>query len=410
MNGILDSVISILPPDIGSAIKEYNGRYTEIRLRKNRHVALCCYGKNTELSAYTDEKTLSECVDALCSHSLYTHMHTIAEGYIQLGSGVRVGVCGRAVCDGDRIKHISEITGLNIRIPIEVPGVAREIYSQIKKGGFLLSLLIFSPPNLGKTTLLRDLAQQLAVGTYGKKVVIIDSRCEIETDRLSRCSNIDIMSGYPKDKAIEIATRTLSAEYILCDEIGGLAEAESLLSVQNCGVPVVATAHASSIEELLTRKNIRILHDSGFFRTYVRILRMNYGSPPTLEFYDGLRNTDIPDLNGKASQMREECPQECMCKYKSGATPYYSQLKDSRCCGKSDIPENPNENKKQMKSSDENESNAVLNSGKKFSEAYSDKNKPAAEGVKSREISTGQASVCIYGKGGHGSGARRRIC
>lgn len=289
MNNNLDTVISLLPDAIGRALVRYSGRYTEIRIRKNRNISLCCYGKNIELDFRTDEKLLSECVDALCSHSLYTHMHTIAQGYIQLRSGIRVGVCGRAVCEADKIKHISEITGINIRLPMEVRGASSEIYSFIRENGFKTNLLIYSPPNLGKTTVLRDLAEQLAYGREGKKVVVIDSRCEIETERLSLCRNLDIMSGYPKDKAIEIATRTLSAEYILCDEIGGLAEAESLLSVQNCGVPVVATAHASSAGELLSRKNIRLLHDAAFFDCYVRIVRMNYATAPSLEFLNRAR-------------------------------------------------------------------------------------------------------------------------
>ena len=72
---------------------------------------------------------------------------------------------------------------------------------------------------------------------------------------------------------VEIATRTLSAQVIVCDEIGDYEEAMALVSSHNCGVPLVASAHASGIEELLTRTGIRLLHEAKIFGAYVRIGR-----------------------------------------------------------------------------------------------------------------------------------------
>ena len=77
---------------------------------------------------------------------------------------------------------------------------------------------------------------------------------------------VDVLRGYPRAKGIEIATRTLSPEVIFCDEIGSAEEAKAILSAQNSGVPLIATAHADSRETLFRRPNIRILYENEIFR------------------------------------------------------------------------------------------------------------------------------------------------
>ena len=76
---------------------------------------------------------------------------------------------------------------------------------------------------------------------------------------------------------IEIATRTLSSEVIVCDEIGDYVEAMALVSSHNCGVPLIASAHAGSVEELLRRTGIMLLHEADLFGAYVGIKRDGNG-------------------------------------------------------------------------------------------------------------------------------------
>lgn len=68
----------------------------------------------------------------------------------------------------------------------------------------------------------------------------------------------------------------MSPQYIICDELGA-EEAESVLAAQNCGVPLIATAHASSLEGLMKREAFVELHRAGVFGTYVGIRRMGAG-------------------------------------------------------------------------------------------------------------------------------------
>lgn len=277
MTDELLTVLKRLPPSILQAVvrgEQTWGEICEVRIRSGRRLTLTTVegGYNRLTSLYTDSDTVAEAVVALCDRSLHSHMDTIREGYIALPGGVRVGVTGRAVCDGDEICHVSDISSLCIRIPVTVRKVSRPVFRALRRGGFRESVLFYSPPGVGKTTLLRDLAFSLSEEA-GLRVAVVDSRCELATDALFDADHIDVYSGYPKGKAIELATRTMNPQYIICDEIGTAEEALALLAVENAGVPLLASAHAATLDQLLRRRNIRMLHQAAVFDHYVGLAR-----------------------------------------------------------------------------------------------------------------------------------------
>ena len=274
-------------------MKRFEKNLTEIRIRRGKPLSLTLsrgecgsygYGENYICPLIIDSDMMNQIIASLCHNSLYSHMDSMTEGYIAMKEGLRIGVAGRAVCEGGKIKNLSSISALNIRIPHFIYNVSLDIYKYLAQKCFCESVLIFSPPNMGKTTILRDLIRQLSSGAPPRRVSVIDTRCEIEVEELNECCHVDFFSGYPRGKGIEIATRTLSPQYIICDEIGGYEEVDSLLSAQNAGVPVIATAHAKNAEELLRRKNIQILHEHHVFSTYIGIENLRVGSAPLLSF------------------------------------------------------------------------------------------------------------------------------
>ncbi len=250
----------------------------EIRLRALGTSSLTCRKENLPLDYNVCECEIRECVTRFCRGSLYAHGETIRRGYIITEGGVRVGVCGSLAADG---RALSEITSVNIRVPHIIRGISDKALTLCALDGRIRSTLIYSPPGEGKTTLLRDLAS-----TLGKafRVAIIDTRGEIYLPEMFADTLCDALVGYTRAEGIEIATRTLSPELLVCDEIGDADEAGQMLSAVNAGVPIIATAHSSSVAELMARPNIRMLHDGRVFSGYIGITRERVNGRLTRSF------------------------------------------------------------------------------------------------------------------------------
>lgn len=268
----------ILPPHIYTSLIDFSEKIgrdnvEEIRLRSNKCVCVTSSDINYRLNTVCSKEMMDHIFKKLCSDSVYAHLETIRNGFISLKNGMRVGVCGKANMENGIVIGVSEITSICIRLPRPVLTIGNEIYdllSTLEKGK---GVLIYSPPGEGKTTLLRSLCIKLAGGKEPCRVVVVDSRGEIGPylDRKDLC--VDVLLGYSKAIGIEIATRTLTAQYIVCDEIGNAADAEAILQAHNCGVPLIATAHASTVDELLQRPTIRYLINSHIFGAMVGLTR-----------------------------------------------------------------------------------------------------------------------------------------
>ncbi len=243
----------------------------EIRLRSDRPATVTREGINIPLGVSVTSAELADCMTKLCRGSVYAHGDTIRKGYIQAGEGIRVGVCGTLAADG---RAVREITSLNIRVPHIVRGVSDRVLCLCYDAPTVKSLLIYSVPGAGKTTLLRELAARLG-GEFSKRVALVDSRGELYLPEMFAGTLCDVLIGYSKAEGIEIATRTLSPEVIICDELGDADETRQILGAAGAGVPIIASAHASSVSELLSRPNIRILHESRIFDGYAGISREN---------------------------------------------------------------------------------------------------------------------------------------
>lgn len=278
-------VLGLLPTALADEIlhaldaeKKRRGRCIpeEIRLRADKRVYLTVgtrEGKrNLPLSFLLPKDELALIFERMCGGSLYAYGESILRGAISLGGGVRVGICGRASLEGGRIRGIYDISSLNVRLPSYVCRVERRLFetvaSAVREGG---GVLIYSPPGEGKTTLLRSLCAYLSSGEHAMRVSAVDSRDELGTLPHPSEHSIDILTGYPKADAILMATAFMNPEVILCDEIGSCDEARAILEAQNCGVPLIATAHGDSLESILRRPQICLLQDSCIFSLYIGI-------------------------------------------------------------------------------------------------------------------------------------------
>jgi stage III sporulation protein AA len=275
------SVLALLPERLLSEVEAARagcGAIEELRLRCDRAAFLTTGRGSVRLETVLSRREIDELVLKLCDGSLYAHRESIAEGYLTLRDGVRVGICGRASIEGERVLGVYDISGLNFRFPTHRRGIGAPIVRLLRSLPCGQGVLVYAPPGEGKTTLLRSVAEELASGSAPRRVCVIDTRGELGAFLGDPSLSLDLLSGYPRALGIEIATRSMNAELILCDEIGEEKEASAILSAQNCGVPFVASAHAEDVRGLLRRGGIRRLHEARVFGAYVGIRRKRPGN------------------------------------------------------------------------------------------------------------------------------------
>lgn len=270
---LFDKLPIFLKNELLSYIKKSdNCVINEIRIKKNSNIYLIVNGKNTKTDIYIDSSDIENIFEFICQGSLYAHVGTIKEGYIPLGCGIRAGICGTAVLEDYQIVGIRDISSINIRIPQKIKNASSYVYSILENSDFSSSILIYSAPGVGKTSILRDLVLKLSLSRENLRFSVIDTRDEIITENIFN-SNCDIFKSYPKGQAIELATKSMTPQIIICDEISNENEANSILKAVNSGVTLVATAHASSFEEI-TNKNILIpLFNNKVFKYLIGVSR-----------------------------------------------------------------------------------------------------------------------------------------
>lgn len=228
-------------------------KLAEIRLRTGRRaVAVTLDGRMLPCSGIFTQQDINECFLELCRDSVHSFAREIAEGYITMPGGHRVGFCGTAVTQDGRLSALRDISSLNIRFAREVKGCAEELCGRVFSGG-LCSVIVCGRPLSGKTTVLRDMARILG-GSH--RVALVDSRGELAAvhagvPALDIGENTDVLNGYSKAEGIMCALRSLSPEIVICDEIGG--DSEQVRQCTCCGVRLAVSAHAGSIGELMRR-------------------------------------------------------------------------------------------------------------------------------------------------------------
>lgn len=269
------AVLDVLPTKIAREIERVlasrrngMGSVKEIRIRAHGSSTVLCGSESITLYEDCGVVEVGECVRRICDGALYAHRDSIMNGYIPMGRGIRVGLCGSAKYDGKRVVGISDITSLVFRIPGHECAFSSELY-RIFCDGIGSGMLIYSPPGVGKTTALRSLAQKIGSGRDALRVAVIDERREFIPEDYEN-SEVDILEGYKRRIGLEIATRTMSPDVVMIDELLG-EDAAQVMGVVRCGIPLIATAHAGSFEELLSKASLAELISSGVFNTFVGI-------------------------------------------------------------------------------------------------------------------------------------------
>ena len=194
-----------------------------------------------------DQGQMEQALYTLCGGAVHAHQAVGGQYLLHPQQGVILQV----------------LRSLNLRIARERQVTLPPTLLQALEGHFIGFLLV-GEPDSGKTTLLRQLARHLAARRGA--VTVIDQRRELFPRKGGAGEMLDVLSGLPKGRGVEMALRTLSPRVILLDELGSMEEVSALEQGFFSGVDFEASLHAPTLEEALRRPQVRALVGQGMLR------------------------------------------------------------------------------------------------------------------------------------------------
>lgn len=275
----LNQILSRLPREIGKSIEvlpqQIQTTIEEIRIQIHQPVRVRGGMKEFVLEPVISHDTFDMILSTLLDHSIYAYEEEIAKGYITIEGGHRVGLCGRAVMENNKIRLLKDISSLNIRCSKEILGVSDRIISDIRTElGCIHNTVIVSPPKCGKTTLLRDLVRSLSSSGY--RIGVCDERSEIAgmyqgTPSYDLGPRTDVLDGCPKAEGMLMLIRSMSPDILVTDEIGKPEDIRALETAIYAGVTIITTIHGKDYQDLEASNLCPLIHN----RTFRRIVYLS---------------------------------------------------------------------------------------------------------------------------------------
>lgn len=262
-----EAYINLLPHWMRNQVDKLGREYLqELRLRIDRPPELVLKNESIYLQQAVCADDLSYCINTASRYSPWSSASS-ASGYITASGGHRLGICGEVAITNGKLRTITNISSLCIRVARDFPGIGTTA------ADLTGSIMIIGSPGSGKTTLLRDLIRLKSNCGEGA-VAVVDERGELFP---SICGafcfppglRTEVLSGCSKSDGIEMLIRTMNPRWIAVDEITAAEDSQAMIGADGCGVSFLATAHAENMQDFMKRPVYKPIVESRIFENII---------------------------------------------------------------------------------------------------------------------------------------------
>ncbi|ATA60630.1 stage III sporulation protein AA [Geobacillus stearothermophilus] len=277
----MEAVWGILPKTIAAVLQQmpsWGRNIEEIRIRISRPLEVIVDGKARLLPYEVTKEDGVYLLNKLSHYSIYAVEEELRRGFMTIEGGHRVGLAGKVVTEGGKVKAIRDVASFNIRIAKEQIGIADPLIPYVYDGRWRHTMIIGSPQT-GKTTLLRDAARLISSGTGripAQKVAIVDERSEIAgcvkgIPQFSFGPRLDVLDACPKAEGMMMMIRSMSPDVMIVDEIGREEDSEAVLEAANAGVSIWTTVHGRTVRDVWQRPTLRPVMEQRVFERFIEL-------------------------------------------------------------------------------------------------------------------------------------------
>ena len=295
----MKNILEYFPESMAKAINENIdnrlNKLEEIRVRVQKPIILKFdYIEKVIEHIVTYDEMLS-ILQLICENSIYSYQGQIAEGFITVEGGHRVGIAGSCVIENNKVINIDYINSLNFRISKQIIGCSNYILKYILDipNNTILNTLIISSPGCGKTTILRDVVRQVSNGITeisfkGIDIGLVDERGEIASLHKGISENevgtrTDVMENVSKSLGMRMLIRSMAPRVVVADEIGRKDDIAAIKYAMCSGCKGLFTAHGSCFRDLEFNPVLKELLDSHLLEVLIFLSEKEKGK--TREIY-----------------------------------------------------------------------------------------------------------------------------